>query len=149
MSQYHRTSRELVTPTTTRYNNEYGGYFGNQLWSSRFSNPTGVQAVDIVASKNHKTGIVIRSPTFPSNDAFTSILYAHTYSSFVMSEVLRVVTERCCLLECDSRQFCIYLQKRTVSDSIIKRSSHFSSVLQLRLAKISPQQETIHHMLHQ
>jgi len=45
MSQYHRMSRELVTPTTTRFDNEYGGYFWNQILSCRFSNPTGVAAV--------------------------------------------------------------------------------------------------------
>jgi hypothetical protein len=95
MGQYHRMSRELVTPKTTRLNNEYGVYFGNQLRSCRFSNPTGVEAVDIVASKNHKTDKVIRSPNLPSNDVSTPILYTHTYSSFVISEVLRVLSERC------------------------------------------------------
>lgn len=149
MGQYHRMSRELVTPTTTRLNNEYGGYFWNQLRSCTYSNPTGVEAIEIVASKNHKTGIVIRSPNLPSNDASTPILYTHTYSSFVISEVLRVVTERCCLLECDARQFCTYLPNRTAPDSITKRSSSLSSVLQLRLAKIPPEQETIHHIIHQ
>jgi len=149
MGQYHRMSRELVVPMTTRLNNKYRGFFGNHLRSCRLSNPIWVEAVEIVASKNHKTGIVIRLPNLPCNDASTPILYTHTYSSFVVSEVLRVVTESCCLLECDSRQFCIYLPNRTASDSIIKRSSPLSSVLQLRLAKIPPEQETIHHILHQ
>jgi hypothetical protein len=149
MGQYHRMSRELVTPTTTKLNNEYGGYFWNQPRSYRFSNPTAVEAVEIVASKNHKTGIVIRSPNLPSNDASTSILYTHTYLSFVISEVLRVVTEGCYLLECDAMQFCTYLPNRTAPDSITKRSWPLRSVLQLRIAKIPPERETIHHILHQ
>jgi len=144
MGQYHRMSRELVTPTTTRLNNEYGSYFWNHLRSCRFSNPKGVEAVEIVASKNHKTGIVIRWPNLQPKDASTPIFYTHTYSSYVISEVLRVVTEHWCLLECDVRHLCTSLPNGTASDSLTKRSSPLSSVLRLRLAKITPQQETDH-----
>jgi hypothetical protein len=77
-----------------------------------FSNPTGVEAVEIVTRKIHKNGLVIRSP--PATHVNQYFILTNI-QDFVISEGLKVVTERSCFYECDGRQFCTYLPNRVAN----------------------------------